>query len=63
MLTNLDVPPDTKVVDRCGECRKCIDACPTNAIVSPKVVDSRKCISFWTIEKKIHEEIPTSIGL
>ncbi|QLH54079.1 MAG: Epoxyqueuosine (oQ) reductase QueG [Candidatus Kapaibacterium sp.] len=58
MLTNLDVPPDTKVVDRCGECRKCIDACPTNAIVSPKVVDSRKCISFWTIEKKIHEEIP-----
>lgn len=40
------------VTDFCGTCTRCIDACPTGAIIRPYVVDSRKCISWWTIEFK-----------
>lgn len=63
MLVNLDFEPDRKVVDHCGRCNRCIQSCPTQAIVEPKVVDSRKCISFWTIEKKVTEDIPTNLDL
>lgn len=52
IFTTLDIEKDELVKDYCGKCTKCIDACPTNAILVDKVVDSTKCISYWTIESK-----------
>jgi epoxyqueuosine reductase len=57
IITDLELDFDKpKNNDFCGACRNCIDACPTGAIVSPKVVDARKCLSYLTIELK--DEIP-----
>ncbi len=56
IICDLDVMPDSPATDHCGSCRKCIDACPTDAIVSDKIIDGSKCISYATIELK--NEIP-----
>jgi len=56
ILTTLAIPPDQPAADRCGTCTRCIDACPTDALVAPRVLDSTRCISYWTIEYK--DEIP-----
>lgn len=56
IICDLDVMPDSPETDHCGSCRKCIDACPTDAIVSDKIIDGSKCISYATIELK--NEIP-----
>lgn len=52
LLIDLKIEPDGPIKDFCGTCTKCIDACPTDAIIQPYVVDGSKCISYFTIELK-----------
>jgi len=57
LIIDLELEYDTITTDHCGTCTKCIDACPTQAITEPYVVDGSKCISYFTIELK--DNIPT----
>jgi len=56
LIIDLDLEYDQATTDHCGSCTACIDACPTQAIVAPYMVDGSKCISYFTIELK--ENIP-----
>lgn len=61
LLTKLKFPfsPTTMHLPRCGSCQKCLDACPTQAIIAPYILDAARCLSYHLIESK--EEIPNEI--
>ncbi|SEN40751.1 epoxyqueuosine reductase [Flavobacterium sp. CF108] len=59
LILDLDLEYDYAVTDHCGSCTACIDACPTQAILAPYIVDGSKCISYYTIELK--ENIPNDM--
>jgi epoxyqueuosine reductase len=64
IVTSLDLSADIPAADRCGTCTRCIDACPTQALIAPYELDSNKCISYLTIEKRgaISEELREGMG-
>ncbi len=62
ILLNLELEYGTKIIeDHCGTCTACLDACPTNAIVAPYIVDSKACLSYATIELR-SDELPAEIS-
>ncbi len=61
LIVDVPLPHDAPTTDHCGSCTRCMDACPTDAIYQPYVVDSNRCISYWTIEHR-GNEIPDSIS-
>jgi epoxyqueuosine reductase len=64
IITSLELTPDFPAPDRCGSCTRCIDACPTDALVAPYQLDSNRCISYLTIEKRgdVPQEMREGIG-
>ncbi len=64
ILTSFELMPDTPAPDRCGTCTRCIEACPTDAILAPYELDSNKCIAYLTIEKRgsIPEDLRAGMG-
>ena len=64
IYTDMPVAVDTPIGNYCGSCTKCIDICPTHAIIAPYRLDARRCISYLTIEHKgsIPEALRPLIG-
>lgn len=60
ILTNLELTSDRSHTEHCGSCTRCLEACPTNAIVEPFVIDANRCIAYHTIENR-DSELPEAI--
>jgi RimJ/RimL family protein N-acetyltransferase/NAD-dependent dihydropyrimidine dehydrogenase PreA subunit len=64
IVTSAELPADEPMRERCGECRLCLDGCPTRAFVAPRTLDARRCISYLTIEHRgaIDAELQPAMG-
>lgn len=65
LLTNLAIQPDNPFAESyCGTCTRCMDACPTNALIAPYTLDATRCLSYWNIEQRevIPEDMRTAMG-
>jgi len=63
LILNYEVTPDVPIASHfCGTCTKCIDACPTQAIVAPGSLDARLCLTTWSVERPLHEDAANAPG-
>lgn len=61
VIIDIEIEPDREIENLCGECRRCIESCPTGAIVGEGIIDARKCLSYLTIEKREISEFEKSL--